>query len=303
MDDTECRNCTDQSDYGGWSPTRILESLWDMSKNGSLDRFEPTQCLTEYATMIQANRRNLLLVTANENVDARVNASGIPLGHPTNSLFNNTHLYWFDSFYAEYGLDHYEAADSYRWICSATNDTETPCSNQLEQVKRASQWMMTDGCVETNPICQGWIWPVDYCLSEPAVPRCKLHFNTAIAIVVTILNLRKYSCPSSSNPQILNEDSKCGEQTNSLSVKAVLMFYILKSTKEDPLMTMGDAVASFIDEPDSTTENIGLLSIQDCKRGYKPGATTWQNPQWRWKDVTSVKRRTVTLLLYGFPHC
>lgn len=75
------------------------------------------------------------------------------------------------------------------------------------------------------------------------------------------------------------------------------MFYIVYSTNEDPLMTMGDAVASFLDERDALTNNMGLHSIHDYKKGYNAGASMWNNPRWRWKDVTSKKRRTTTLLL------
>lgn len=75
------------------------------------------------------------------------------------------------------------------------------------------------------------------------------------------------------------------------------MFYVLYSLKGDPIMTMGDGVASFLDERDVTTKYLGLLSIRNAKRGYSASPTTWNDPRWRWKDATSRMRRTVTLLL------
>jgi hypothetical protein len=75
------------------------------------------------------------------------------------------------------------------------------------------------------------------------------------------------------------------------------MYYIVYATKENPLMTMGDAVASFLDETDATTDKLGLLSIRDTKKGYTAGVTTWNSPRRRWKDATSKLRRAVTILL------
>lgn len=82
------------------------------------------------------------------------------------------------------------------------------------------------------------------------------------------------------------------------------MFSVVFLVKEKPLMTMGDAVASFLDEKDATTNNIGLVNIHDLRKGYSAGAITWENQHWRWKDVTSKTRRIVTLILYALSiHC
>jgi hypothetical protein len=61
---------------------------------------------------------------------------------------------------------------------------------------------------------------------------------------------------------------------------------------------MGDAVASFLDDRDATTRNMGPISSHDFKTGYNAGATTWNDPHWWWKDTTSKKQRTVTLVLH-----
>ena len=75
------------------------------------------------------------------------------------------------------------------------------------------------------------------------------------------------------------------------------MYYIVYATKENPLMTMSDAVASFLEDRDATTDRLGLLSIHDIKKGYTAGVTTWNSPRQRWKDATSKLRRTVTIIL------
>jgi hypothetical protein len=76
------------------------------------------------------------------------------------------------------------------------------------------------------------------------------------------------------------------------------MFVVAFSIKGDPLMNMGDAVASFLHDEDVNSDTLGPLSMHDCKKNSRYGAHVWNNPRWRWKDATSKKRRIVTLLLY-----
>jgi hypothetical protein len=80
-------------------------------------------------------------------------------------------------------------------------------------------------------------------------------------------------------------------------VKAALMFYTYFSTKEDPLMTLGDAIASFLNKTDVTTKDVGLLTIRNCRKKYRPGARSWRDFHWQWKDTTSWARRIVVILL------
>lgn len=76
------------------------------------------------------------------------------------------------------------------------------------------------------------------------------------------------------------------------------MFYIAFCIRDEPLITMGDAVASFLGKSDPTTKNMCLLSIRDVRRkGYQAGARQWLNERLKWKDVVSKKRRATTLAL------
>ena len=102
------------------------------------------------------------------------------------------------------------------------------------------------------------------------------------------------SIPSGCYNDLKNPETDC------LLIKAVLMFCIVYSSNENPLLTMGDAVASFLDKRDITTNSTSLLSIRDIKRVYSAGATTWDHPRRRWKDAASKQRRMVTVVLYGF---
>jgi hypothetical protein len=85
-------------------------------------------------------------------------------------------------------------------------------------------------------------------------------------------------------------------------VKAALMFSIVFFVKDHPLMTMGDAVASFLDERDIETSDMNLRIKDNTRESYSTFDTTYNPPTRRWKDATSKKRRFFALLLYRVHH-
>lgn len=114
---------------------------------------------------------------------------------------------------------------------------------------------------------------VDYCLSERAEPHCKLQFVPVIAILVTCLNL----------------------------FKACLIFYVAFFTTDEPLLTMGDAVVSFLENKDTTSSDMCLLTMQEVKKSkhhFPLGPKQWTDKRRRWKEVTSLRRRLTTILMY-----
>jgi hypothetical protein len=74
------------------------------------------------------------------------------------------------------------------------------------------------------------------------------------------------------------------------------MFYIAFRIEDEPLMTMGDAVASFLEREDHTTKNMCLATVKDSKKHmtYEVRPRQWTDTKYRWKDVTSVGRRAIT---------
>jgi hypothetical protein len=72
----------------------------------------------------------------------------------------------------------------------------------------------------------------------------------------------------------------------STSVKAALMFYIVYSTREDPLMTLGDAIASFLETKDATTQ---------YQSNFAPHP--WTNSKAKWREATSKRRRLITIIM------
>lgn len=81
------------------------------------------------------------------------------------------------------------------------------------------------------------------------------------------------------------------------TAKTLLMVSVVYVTKSNPLLTMGDAVASFIDKRDVATVNHSMMNMSECRTEYSVNAKPWDGRRWRWKDTTSRKRRYTTLLL------
>lgn len=72
---------------------------------------------------------------------------------------------------------------------------------------------------------------VQYCLSERITPTCRLRFNPGLALVVIVFNL----------------------------LKAVTLFITWYKVGQQPLLTLGEAVASFLSRSDKFTEHAGWL--------------------------------------------
>lgn len=193
LDDPQCQNCTDAGS-DTTSTGYLLKDLWEKSRNGSLQKLEPAECIDAYGVMIQSAKRNLLAVVANEDINP-----GLPnIVYPPQTTYNdvnNTNVYTVGRSSAADGLEHYrQSATPFDWICSGLTPTpDTLCLDKLGDIKSSSQpWNISTGCYsEIQGYCDRYRWPIDYCLSESAEPKCQLHFNTIIAVIVTVLNFCK----------------------------------------------------------------------------------------------------------------
>ena len=186
---------TARSWYIQYDPKDIPMVLQGLHQNvRDLDRLEPAECLNQYATSIQSKRRNLLLVASDEHF-------------PTvqqNNFSSGSHVYWAGPFNS-YAIEIIgNSANAYSWMCSGLGG-EGDCADNIDKIKAdPSTWkvgtlcpdlsMVSSGSDSRYQACQDGAFPVEYCLSEPAEPHCKLQFDTTISIVVTILNLSKSTC-------------------------------------------------------------------------------------------------------------
>ena len=102
---------------------------------------------------------------------------------------------------------------------------------------------------------------IDYCLSKPVVEHCKLQLSVAVMIVIIICNIFKTVC----------------------------MITILWKQDPKPLVTLGDAIASFLDRPDITTKQncmAGRTRFED-RRYWGLLLSRWDSKRFRWLRAAS----------------
>ena len=114
---------------------------------------------------------------------------------------------------------------------------------------------------------------VDYCLAETLDQKCKVQLTPNLAYVVVVVNL----------------------------MKAAILAFTFFSMKENPMMTIGDAVASFLRRKDQTTKNLCLMGKGDVKLWthgqVHPRPMHVGSKRRRWGSVISKSRWTVFILL------
>lgn len=93
---------------------------------------------------------------------------------------------------------------------------------------------------------------VDYCLSEQVAPHCKLQTSFELLIIVLVINFVKMA--------------------------GIWWTYYSRKVRYDRLRTIGDAIASFLDEHDPHTKGMSLLSAADVYKGKLLGYETVFKP-------------------------
>ena len=120
-------------------------------------------------------------------------------------------------------------------------------------------------------------WKVDghkinYCLVEKVQEQCQLRFSLAIMLVVIAANI----------------------------IKAFVMFITFWKFQNPTLVTIGDAIASFLDTPDTTTAEMCLKTRDDFngKSGWDNSLPRSWNPRsLLWFKAASIKRWLICNIL------
>lgn len=105
---------------------------------------------------------------------------------------------------------------------------------------------------------------VQFCLSETVPETCSLQFSLAIILVVIISNLGK----------------------------TLIMAFTLFKISWQPLITVGDGIASFLVEPDMTTKNACLLTTNTAEvlKSSSWFKFKWTSKKIRWFQSSSLCR-------------
>ncbi len=112
---------------------------------------------------------------------------------------------------------------------------------------------------------------IQYCLSKRVEEHCKLQFSLAIMIVVIICNL----------------------------IKTICMSIIAWKQDPEPLVTLGDAIASFLDRPDMTTGGNCIVgkSRFEGSRYWGLHLSRWDPKRLCWFRAASKRRWLVCNIL------
>jgi hypothetical protein len=137
----------------------------------------------------------------------------------------------------EFSIKSPGAVDPYAWICD-TPDGDSRYEFDQAEMEPSFHCSSKVSKVRTHSDSWQWkMWDIKYCLSEPVEGKSSLNFNLPIIVVVILCNMGK----------------------------SLLMFFVAFGIKDDPLVTIGDAVGSFLKCNDPTAEGMCLVSKEDIE--------------------------------------
>ncbi|KAL9601249.1 MAG: hypothetical protein Q9219_002654 [cf. Caloplaca sp. 3 TL-2023] len=139
----------------------------------------------------------------------------------------------------------------WHWMCSSYMGDY--CT-QEDLRRNPSAWALNDMYAH---------YPVQYCFSEPVQGRSKIQLSIIFMVVVILCN----------------------------AVKVLCMFLTLRHQLSAPLVTIGDAIQSFLQEPDPTTEDMCWADkYAFSTRNWKGSAKPWHNRNYFWFASASTQR-------------
>lgn len=165
-------------------------------------------------------------------------------------------------------------ADPYRWLCP--DNADKSCDAYLPDMHdRIDQ---EDWVVQTA----ARKYRVDYCLAEKVPQQCKLEYSLTVTIILMVVN-------------VLN---------------ALILGFLALGKKESPLLTVGDSIASFLNQPDTSTQNKCFHSraiVGEMNSGLpiyraldKP--LMFENKPRRWFSAASLSKWAFGVILYVHFH-
>lgn len=118
------------------------------------------------------------------------------------------------------------------WICSSSTYTYASC-DYANAIANADSWQQ-NGTTRPDRNFPDHTYSVEYCLAQPTPELCSVGVATSLLVVVLACNI----------------------------IKAVCLFWTWRMTKLNPLVTIGDAISSFLEHPDETTKDCGVLEAR-----------------------------------------
>ena len=144
----------------------------------------------------------------------------------------------------------------YAWLCGDGWDTRPYTDQEPVCTLAKAQAATTSWTVFGHNI--------SYCLVEQVEEECRLQYSLTIMIIVIVAN----------------------------ATKATIMILTWWKLQTPTMVTIGDAITSFLDDPDQTTAGICLTSKRDILKGRwkNQGAKRWAPVRHFWFRAASIKR-------------
>jgi hypothetical protein len=174
----------------------------------------------------------------------------------------------------------------YQWMCPPGYRQNFECFGKLTGER--DRWTLLEMGTLKRP-------QVEYCLSKKMPQECKLEYGFWITILTISANLFKLLCFVGTYVMLKRRVNKDGASNET------------GRWKHQPLITNGDAIASFLEHPDDTTLGMSIVEKEDFRNGIwtqrwaKIHPIPWQERSpcrlfraiglWRWVTGTA---------LYGF---
>lgn len=180
-----------------------------------------------------------------------------------------------------------QSRDPYEWICDDPNlrykiDRGEPAGLSFDIYAYPCYTLVT----KLEAVADQWVskeYRIDHCLAEKVEGTCSLNFSLDIAIVVMVFNLVKLLC----------------------------MCYVAFWIRDRPLITVGDAVESFLRVVDDTSKGICLLGKKQVVFAWDYYASDiggraqelsqdpvpFRSKRHKWSSAASIGRWIITLLL------
>lgn len=233
-------------------------------QTSSLERLDNEACLAAYTKELQFDRANLLLVAAEDVDDSR-----------NNSMLA---VWYVDMDFVE-GTGETSSRMSYDWLCTKSAadglyGNVPGCDIFADNPASLSVTAPTQGvdmlhCILYPETTSCRNVTIDYCLSQRMPELCTIEANSYVVYMTIALTFIKLCC----------------------------MLWILCGFQGKPFTVLGDAVSSFLETPDSTTQNACLLSAKQFKEnGSWQGALPWSAKSQRWGAVVSVRQWVICCL-------
>ncbi|KAK2767475.1 hypothetical protein FQN54_003632 [Arachnomyces sp. PD_36] len=148
----------------------------------------------------------------------------------------------------------------YEWICSNSSRCRPRIPSLLADIANGHAWTTAE-------------YSIKYCLSEPYEESCTLHFSLSLTIVVIVCNVGKL---------------------------AAMIATILWLHPSRPLITIGDAIDSFMTRNDAFTKGMCLASSENFRKNiYNRSPVPFERQKKKRGQAASTKRwRTVLFLFF-----